>query len=119
MFHTPGAPSIPAAHDQYEMHRVDVRGVDHDYVENVLVYLDRGLDLYHLPEASAARLGRPADDGVNYLLMADWVEAGAEVIEVGGARVAVWTVPVNQLVTRPSVISPEQASLPTRPDPRE
>lgn len=94
-------PNPPAAFEQYEEHLVDVQDVSRDYVEAVRVYLDRGLDVYHLPRESAERLGRLADDGENYLLIADWIEARAEVIEVGGACVQVWTVPVNQLVTRP------------------
>ena len=35
--------------------------------------------------------------------MADWVVARADVIQVAGVNTRVWTVPVNQLVTRPGL----------------
>ena len=74
--------------------------VDHSYVEDVVAYLDRDLDVFHLPRESAARLGRQYDRGPDYLLMADWVVARSDVIQVAGENTRVWTVPVNQLVFR-------------------
>ncbi len=80
---------------------IDVMDVDRSYIQGVRAYLDRDLDVFHLPRESARRLGRPADDGVDFLFVADWVVAKADVIQVAGKNTRVWTVPVSQLVTRP------------------
>ena len=69
--------------------RIDVKGVDHSYVEDVVAYFDRDLDVFHLPRESAARPGREDDDSPDYLLMGDWVVARAGVIQVAGQNTRV------------------------------
>lgn len=84
-----------------EEHFVDVRHPDGRYVERVRVWLDRATDRYHLPEASAARLGSPGDGG-DYLLLGNSVTAKPVFVGRNGDTVRVWTVSAHQLATRPA-----------------
>jgi len=82
--------------------RIDVRDVDYTWFEDVRAYLDRDLDLYHLPRESADRLGEPDDETGDYFLIDGHVEAKADKIEVDGETIPVWTVGCARLIARPA-----------------
>ena len=84
-----------------EEHFVDVRDLDTEYFERVRVWLDRATDRYHLPKASADRLGEPAEDGT-YLLLDGTLVAEPVYVGHNGDTVRVWAVPVHRLTTRPA-----------------
>jgi hypothetical protein len=88
--------------EDIEMVRIDVRDVDTNWFEDVVAYLDRGLDLYYLPRESAERLGEFDEETGNYWLIDGRVEAISSDIEFGGTAVPAWEISVTQLLTRPA-----------------
>lgn len=79
---------------------IDVRDLDHTWWEKVEAYRDKGQ--LHLPRASVERLGEIDPATGDASLISGFVEAKAGTLRIGGADVPVWTVGLEQLVTRPS-----------------
>ena len=78
---------------------IDVRDEDYSWWEKVEAFRDGGT--LYLPRASVERIGEVMEDG-GALLIGGFVEAKAGTVEIGGAETPVWTVGLEQLVTRPS-----------------
>ena len=80
--------------------QIDVRDLDYTWWEGVEVYRDGGT--IHLPRQAGERLGELDPSTGNAWLIDGHVEARANTITVGGVETPVWTVGLEQLVTRPS-----------------
>jgi hypothetical protein len=90
----------------FEDVRIDVRDVDYEWFRNVAAYLDRSRGTYHFPRESAERLGEVDEDTGDFFLIDGQVKARADVIEVDGGRIPVWSVTCAQLKVKPAVKSP-------------
>lgn len=79
---------------------IDVRDLDYTWWEKVKAYRDGGKLL--LPRESVERLGEidPATGDAH--LIGGFVEAKASGVEIDGVETPVWSVGLEQLVTRPS-----------------
>ena len=79
---------------------IDVRDLDHTWWEKVEAYRDGGT--LHLSRASVERIGEIDPATGDALLVGGFVEARAGSVEVDGVETPVWSVGLEQLVTRPS-----------------
>ena len=79
---------------------IDVRDLDYTWWEKVEAYRDGGQ--IHLPRHSVERLGEVDAETGDASLISGFVEARANTITVDGAQTPVWTVGLDQLMTRSS-----------------
>ena len=80
--------------------QIDVRDLDYTWWEKVEAYREGGK--LHLPRESVERLGEIDLTTGDAHLIDGHVEAKANTISVEGTETPVWTLGLEQLVTRPS-----------------
>ncbi len=85
--------------------KLHVRDFDYEWFRDVLMYLDRDLDLFHFSRISTDRLGELDEyTGNNYLIDCR-VETKSNEIVVDCMIVLVWSVDCGQLIVRPETRS--------------
>lgn len=82
---------------------IDVRDIDTEWFLGVRVFVDRTRSRYLFPAESVERLGEADPSDGTYTLLDGQVIAEPDEIDAGGAPLAVWSVPVGQLVSRPAM----------------